>query len=189
MAVQTLDKVTPKPAGKAAKPRDRKAEAAKRATNAPDRKPEDAKRAEIARDDPKVADKTPEKQATVQPDPGQPGPPDPNRQFAPDRPPSHDEVRIGNIHAENRREEPVVKRAGAAGEEPLNKKGEEKGGFYAALEKGDSTAGFIASHGTWENWVSNIKTENGPRGVHETRMRPCDCRLCQEAIKDKGWTF
>lgn len=61
--------------------------------------------------------------------------------------------------------------------------------FYADHADGDLTAGFVASHGTWQNWTSNISTPGGRRGVQETRLVPCGCDLCKNAIEKKGWTF
>lgn len=61
--------------------------------------------------------------------------------------------------------------------------------FYADLKAGNPTAGFVASHGTWQNWTSNIQTPDGRRGIQETKLIPCACDLCQNAIKKNGWTF
>jgi hypothetical protein len=169
MAVHTLGDVNPQPAPK--KPAEPDTDPKQRAKQ----------RAEEAHEQ-----ETAEKPGLKHPEPEN-KPRDPN--YDPRRGPSADEIREGNIAATLGRQAPVVKRAGVAGEEPLKGVKKEKGGFYEALEDGDATAGFVASHGTWQNWVSNIKTPDGPRGVHETKLVPCDCHLCKNAIKAKGWTF
>jgi hypothetical protein len=171
MAVQKLADTTPKPSPK--KPAEPDTDVKQRAKQ----------HAEEAHEQP-----TAEKPGLKGPEPEH-RPVDPNRQFAPHRPPSGDAIREGNIAAKLGRQAPVLKRAGVAGEEPLKGVKSPKGGYYGALEDGDPTAGFIASHGTWQNWVSNIKTPDGPRGVHETKLVPCDCDLCKRAIEEKGWTF